>query len=92
MLKVTRWVSVLMSNPTVLLDLTFQSHLTTQNLGLEYLGLVPVWTISEVQGGQQAHNVGPMPLPCDFPSHRTEGQLAKRSQEGYPVLCAKERW
>lgn len=80
-----------MSNPSVLLDLTFQSHLTTQDCGLECLGLVPVWTISKVQCGQQAHDVRPMPLPCDCPSHGTQGQLAKRSQEGDPVLCAKGR-
>lgn len=27
-----------------------------------------------------------MPLPCDCPVHGAEGQLAKRSQEGDPVL------
>lgn len=41
-----------MPNLTVLLGLTFQSHLTPGNLGLECLGLVPVWIISEIQGGQ----------------------------------------
>lgn len=40
------------AQPTVLLNLTFQSHLTTPDRGLECLCLVPVWTISEVQGGQ----------------------------------------
>lgn len=45
-------LTALMSKPTVLLELTFQSHLTTQDHGLECLGLIPVWTISEVQGGQ----------------------------------------
>ena len=31
---------------------SFQSHPATLDLGLEFLGLVPVWTISKVQGGQ----------------------------------------
>lgn len=33
-----------------------------------------------------------MPLSCDCPIHGAQGQLAKRSQERDPVLCAKERW
>lgn len=40
------------AQPTVLFDLTFQSHVTTLDHSLECLCLVPVWTISEVQGGQ----------------------------------------
>lgn len=84
--------SVFTSNPTVSLDLTFQSHLTTLDLGLECLGLVAVWTISKIQGGHQAHDVRPMPLAYDWPSHRAQGQLAERPQEGDPVLCAEGRW
>lgn len=80
-----------MSKPTVLLDLTFQSHLTTKDRGLEGLGFVLVWIISEVQGGQQAHDMRPTPLPCDCLIHGAQGHLAKRSQERDPVLCAKGR-
>lgn len=45
-------LSVLISQPQFLLGLTFQSHPTTLDLGLERLGLVPVLNHLEVQGGQ----------------------------------------
>lgn len=83
------------AGPIVLPHLTFQSHLTTWDLGLECFSLVPVWTIFKFQGGQQPHDVRdmrPLRLLCDCRIHRAQSQLAKRPQEGDPVLCAKGGW